>query len=50
MNMWRYKNNWIGVLVDYELRSNYKNHQTYILVGDGLLWGKYKGRGIRDWS
>ena len=26
------------VLVDYKLRSNYKNHQAYIWTGDGLLW------------
>ena len=25
-------------LVDYKLRSNYKNHQAYIWTGDGLLW------------
>ena len=48
--MQRHKNNWIGVLVDYKLSSNYKNCQAYILAGGGLLQSKYKGRGIRDWS
>ena len=46
--MWRHKNNQIGALVDYKLRSNYKNNWAYIWVGDGLLWSlvqrqRYKG-------
>ena len=42
--------NRIGVLVNYKLRSNYKICQAYILAGDRLLWSRYKGRGIRNWS
>ena len=47
-NMWRHKNNQIGALVNYKLRSNYKNCQAYIQVGDRLLWSlvqrkRYKG-------
>ena len=29
--------NQIVFLVDYKLRSNYKNHRAYIQMGDGLL-------------
>ena len=46
--MWRHKNNQIGALVDYKLKSNHKNH--YIWVGDRLLQSRYKGRGTRNWS
>ena len=45
--MWRNDNNWIGILVNYKLRSNHKNHWAYIQVG---VWSWYKGRGIRNWS
>ena len=35
--MRRQEGNLICVLVDYKLRSNYKNHRAYIRTGDGLL-------------
>ena len=43
--MQRHKGNRIGVLVDYKLRSNYKNPWAYIWVEDGLLWSLIQRQG-----